>query len=76
MKTLVDAKIYPGSDFTMADAWTASLQRVAESANLKVSIEFGSPETKAGRRGVHTPHLKELLDEMCEVYRIEPGAAW
>lgn len=30
----------------------------------------------AGRRGVHTPHLKELLDEMCEVYRIEPGAAW
>lgn len=76
LKTLVDAKIYPGSDFTMADAWTKSLQDVANDAGLKIAIEFGSPDSKGGRRGVHTPHLKELLDEMCEVYRIEPGAAW
>jgi ring-1,2-phenylacetyl-CoA epoxidase subunit PaaC len=76
LKALVDARIYPGSDFTMAEAWTESLQQVAASAGLNVVIEFGSADTKGGRRGVHTPHLKELLDEMCEVYRIEPGAAW
>jgi len=76
LKALVDAKVYPGSDFTMADAWTKSLQDVASEADLRVTIEFGSPDSKRGRRGVHTPHLKELLDEMCEVYRIEPGAAW
>jgi ring-1,2-phenylacetyl-CoA epoxidase subunit PaaC len=76
LKALVDAKVYPDSDFTMADAWIASLQNVASDAGLSVAIEFGSPDTKGGRRGVHTPHLKELLEEMCEVYRIEPGAAW
>jgi len=76
LKALVDAKIYPGSDFTMADAWTDALHKVARDSGLKVTIRFGAPETRGGRRGVHTPHLKELLDEMCEVYRIEPGAAW
>jgi ring-1,2-phenylacetyl-CoA epoxidase subunit PaaC len=76
LKALVDAKIYPGSDFPMADAWTKTLQDVAREAGLTVTIEFGSPDSRGGRRGVHTPHLKELLDEMCEVYRIEPGAAW
>jgi len=76
LKSLVDAKVYPGSDFPMADAWTDALQSVAGKAGLTVTIEFGPPDTKGGRRGVHTPHLKELLDEMCEVYRIEPGAAW
>ena len=76
LKGLVDAKIYPGSDFTMADAWTSDLQRVAGNSGLRVQIEFGSPETKGGRRGVHTPHLEALLDEMCEVWRMEPGAAW
>lgn len=76
LKVLVDAKIYPGSDFTMADAWTAALQSVLKEARLTATIEFGSPENKGGRRGVHTKHLKELLDEMCEVWRMEPGAAW
>jgi ring-1,2-phenylacetyl-CoA epoxidase subunit PaaC len=76
LKGLVDAKIYPGSDFTMYDAWVAALKGVAERAGLSVSVEVGSPETKGGRRGVHTPHLKELLDEMCEVWRVEPGAKW
>jgi ring-1,2-phenylacetyl-CoA epoxidase subunit PaaC len=76
LKALIDAKIYPGSDFTMADAWTEALQSVLKEAGLTVTIEFGSPDEHGGRRGVHTPHLKELLDEMCEVWRLEPGAAW
>lgn len=76
LKALVDAKIYPGSDFPMYDAWLAAIQHVLQRAGLRANIEVGSPETRGGRRGVHTEHLKPLLDEMCEVYRIEPGAAW
>lgn len=76
LKTLVDAKLYPGSDFTMYDQWREALRRVLDQADLSAKLEVGSPETPGGRRGVHTPHLKELLEEMCEVYRIEPGAAW
>ncbi len=29
-----------------------------------------------GRRGEHSIHLQPLLDEMSEVFRIEPGAEW
>lgn len=76
LKALVDAKVYPGSDFIMYDSWLAALHDVLGRAGLTATIEVGSPETRGGRRGIHTPHLKELLDEMCEVYRIEPGAAW
>lgn len=76
LKALVDAKLYPGSDFPMYDAWTAAVQGVLRKAGLKAVFEVGSPETRGGRRGVHTPHLAKLLDEMCEVYRLEPGAAW
>jgi ring-1,2-phenylacetyl-CoA epoxidase subunit PaaC len=76
LKGLVDAKIYPGSDFVMYDAWEAALQDVAKRAGLTLKLEVGSPDERGGRRGVHTPHLKELLDEMCEVWRLEPGAAW
>jgi ring-1,2-phenylacetyl-CoA epoxidase subunit PaaC len=76
LKQLVDANLYPGSDVTMADAWTAALQRVTREVGLTLKVEFGSPESKGGRRGVHTPHLKPLLDEMCEVYRLDPDAAW
>ncbi len=76
LKGLVDARIYPGSDFTMYDAWLAGIRAVLAQATLSATIEIGSPDTRGGRRGVHTPHLKPLLDEMAEVYRIEPGAAW
>ena len=76
LKLLVDAKIYPGSDFPMYDQWLQQITGVLDQAGLHATINVGEPDDKGGRRGVHTEHLKPLLDEMCEVYRIEPGAAW
>jgi ring-1,2-phenylacetyl-CoA epoxidase subunit PaaC len=76
LKALVDAKVYPGSDFVMYDAWEAALNEVCKRAGLTIKMEVGSPDDKGGRRGVATPHRKPMLDEMCEVYRQEPGAAW
>jgi len=29
-----------------------------------------------GRRGRHAARLAEVLDELCEVYRLEPNAKW
>ncbi len=29
-----------------------------------------------GRKGQHTEHLQPLLDEMSEVFRIDPAAEW
>jgi ring-1,2-phenylacetyl-CoA epoxidase subunit PaaC len=76
LKSLVDAKIYPGSDFTMYDDWLRQITSVLDQAGLHANIVVGEPDDKGGRRGVHTEHLKPLLDEMCEVYRSDPGAAW
>ncbi|MDX5321684.1 MAG: phenylacetate-CoA oxygenase subunit PaaI, partial [Bacteroidota bacterium] len=29
-----------------------------------------------GRTGKHTEHLQPLLEEMTEVFRVDPGAEW
>jgi len=76
LKGLVDAKIYPGSDFTMFDQWQREIQNVCAKAKLKVELPVGEPNDPHGRRGVHTEHLKGILDEMCEVWRTEPNAKW
>lgn len=76
LKGLVDAKIYPGSDFEMFDQWEREIKDVCAKANLHVELPVGEPENKGGRRGVHTKHLPGILDEMCEVWRLEPNAKW
>jgi len=76
LKGLVDANIYPGSDFEMFDQWLAEIEDVCKRAKLVVEIPVGEPEDKGGRRGVHTKYLKGVLDEMCEVWRVEPNAKW
>jgi ring-1,2-phenylacetyl-CoA epoxidase subunit PaaC len=60
----------------MYDAWQAAINNVLAQANLIVKFEIGEPDDKGGRRGVHLPHLAEILNELSEVYRLEPNAAW
>ncbi len=76
LKSLIDAGLYPGSDFDMYDSWTTRIQDILKKAELTMNVEIGEPDNKGGRRGVHTEHLEPLLNEMCEVYRTEPGVAW
>jgi ring-1,2-phenylacetyl-CoA epoxidase subunit PaaC len=73
---LVKAGVYPWSEAAMFEQWAKTLTEIAAASNLHLLLRPHSPEAHGGRRGVHSPHLKELLDEMCEVYRTEPGAAW
>ena len=73
---LVTANVYPrgsGHDF---GAWCEALQRVTNASGLELDIQPPSSKAHGGRRGEHTQHLKPLLEEMGEVYRTEPGAAW
>jgi ring-1,2-phenylacetyl-CoA epoxidase subunit PaaC len=76
-QTLADSGLYPGCGSTCFGQWHEELARVAADASLRLpALLPPSDQFRGGRHGVHTPHLKALLDEMCEVYRIEPGAAW
>ena len=71
---LVASGLYPETEPPMLEQWSRNVGAVVDAAGLR--LELTAPQTPGGRRGVHTEHLAPLLDEMCEVYRIEPGAAW
>lgn len=68
--------VYPPDERDMFEQWRDGVAEVLGRADLSIELQPIDRTRKAGRRGEHTDALKELLDEMCEVYRIEPGAAW
>lgn len=69
---LAAAGIYAESP-DLFETWSAALRRVTGEAGLNLAIKRPPP---GNRRGGHTEHLAPLLDEMCEVFRMEPEAAW
>lgn len=73
---LVADGIYPPLAHHDFEGWRSNLTKSAQAAGLKMNLNASAAHAKGGRRGIHTKHFKELLDEMCEVYRVEPGAAW
>ena len=70
------AGLYPSPDGDMFERWSADLATVAAAAGLELSLSRPGPESHGGRRGRHTEHLAALLDEMCEIWRLEPDAVW
>jgi ring-1,2-phenylacetyl-CoA epoxidase subunit PaaC len=70
------AEVFPGDDAQLFRQWAGNLQRVAKASNLQLEIAPGRPGVKGGRRGVHSETFAPMLDELTEVYRVEPGATW
>jgi len=68
--------IYPQSEPAMFDRWSQNLLEVARDAGLTLSLQRPTAKIIGGRRGVHGPAFPAALDEMTEVYRVEPEAAW
>ena len=66
----------PGLEPGMVESWSAGLQQVAREANLKLALRPPQPSAIGGRRGKHSAAFAALLDELTEVYRLEPDAAW
>jgi len=74
---LIDRKIFLGEDL-LKDKWLEQISGAIESFGLKVpeATEEQVAEVSGGRKGYHTEYLKPLLDEMCEVHRLDPEAEW
>jgi ring-1,2-phenylacetyl-CoA epoxidase subunit PaaC len=70
------AGVYPPGERDMWEQWSRELDDVVTDAGLTLKLQRPNTEARGGRRGRHTEHLAPLLDEMCEVYRLEPSAAW
>ncbi|MHC2991167.1 phenylacetate-CoA oxygenase [Pontibacter sp. HJ8] len=72
---LISAGVYPGEEAVKAE-WLQRIQAVLDKTELKLP-DLESIEPKfGGRYGEHTEHLQPLLDEMAEVFDIDPTAEW
>ena len=73
---LEDDGLYPRLDDDMFDRWSSKLTRIATDAGLTLTLTPPAANAVGGRQGQHSQAFTELLDEVCEVYRSDPQAAW
>jgi len=74
-KELIAENIFAGED-ELKKRWLEKIIPIIEAAGLKLPQVEESKIIYGGRKGLHSTHLKSLLDEMCEVVRTEPEAEW
>jgi len=67
--------IFEGEE-TLKERWLTALTSIVEEADLTLPDVQSVEPAYGGRKGYHTEHLQPLLDEMAEVFRIDPGAEW
>ena len=72
---LKNAGIFEGED-ALREKWLAALKPIIDEAGLTLPDPDKVEPVYGGRKGYHTEHLQPLLDEMTEVFRIDPSAEW
>lgn len=76
---LESAGVYPVSENEPHDmfvAWKEGIDSVLQGTGLSFSVSAPDGSKQGGRKGLHTDGFDKVLDEMCEVYRVEPEAQW
>ncbi|MBO6514931.1 MAG: phenylacetate-CoA oxygenase subunit PaaC [Bacteroidia bacterium] len=71
--TLIEANIFAGEK-ALQEAWLAQVTPLLEEWGLTAPSD--ATPVLGGRKGEHTEYLQPLLDEMTEVYSIDPSADW
>ncbi len=71
--TLIEAGIF-GGEKALKETWLTQVTTLLEKAGL--TIPTNATPVYGGRNGSHTEYLQPLLDEMTEVYSIDPNADW
>lgn len=76
LERLEAAGLYPRDDRDLFERWRTAVEEAAYRGLLDVKLPRPDADTRGGRRGQHTPEFAPLLDELTEVYRVEPGVSW
>lgn len=74
-KEIISAGIFAG-ELELKKRWLSKIEEVISKTQLHLpDLKIVTP-IYGGRLGKHTEHLQSLLDEMSEVFRIDPTAEW
>jgi ring-1,2-phenylacetyl-CoA epoxidase subunit PaaC len=72
---IINSGIFEGEQ-KIKEKWLAQVQKILAQTNLPMpDIKIIQPIV-GGRIGKHSEHLQPLLDEMSEVFKIDPTAEW
>jgi len=63
-------------ELALQNKWLATVCPLLEQAGLKVPEKANWEPVYGGRKGYHLSHLEALVNEMCEVFQIDPNASW
>jgi ring-1,2-phenylacetyl-CoA epoxidase subunit PaaC len=74
-KTLIDEGIFIGEN-ALKVLWLDRISPIIAKAGLQMPDILTVTPSYGGRFGEHTPYLQPMLDEMTEVFRIDPAAEW
>jgi ring-1,2-phenylacetyl-CoA epoxidase subunit PaaC len=74
-KEIMEAGIFEGEQ-KLKELWMAKVEETISQTSLHLPDWKIVQPINGGRIGKHTEHLQPLLDEMSEVFRIDPGAEW
>lgn len=73
--TLHEMKVFEGEN-SLKSQWLVAIVPVLEAASLRLPEQDRWKPSFGGRKGFHTEHLSPLLNEMSEVFKIDPKAEW
>jgi ring-1,2-phenylacetyl-CoA epoxidase subunit PaaC len=83
VEQLVKSGIYPAppgaagdANAAMFDHWAEAIENVIEESTLHLELHRPASFETGGRRGMRSAAFTALHDELTEVYRVEPNAAW
>ena len=74
-KDLIDQNIFAGEN-ELKDRWMQRVEEIISATKLSLPDWNTLVPVVGGRTGNHTEFLQPMLDEMAEVFRIDPSAEW
>jgi ring-1,2-phenylacetyl-CoA epoxidase subunit PaaC len=74
-KELAESGVFEGEAALQAK-WLAKITPIIEKAGLRIPAESSWEPVYGGRKAYHSDYLAPLVEEMSEVFRVDPSAEW
>lgn len=72
---LIGSGVFVG-EAELQKRWMGTISPILTKASLQIPNESTWQPAYGGRKGIHTEHLQPLVEEMSEVFKIDPTAEW